>query len=149
MADDFLERLFPALKEVEFAITSPRDSSYNCVGWAAGDVTRWWWPAESPFAFWPVGIEREESLTSFIRAFATLGFERAASGDYESEYEKVAVFASHDGVPTHMARQLNDGSWTSKLGGLEDIRHSELNGVAGAEYGNVVAFLQRKKSALA
>src|SRR5437762_756438 len=127
MADDLLEQLFPALKRAAFTVTSPRDPSYNCVAWAAGDVTRWWWPAESPFAFWPAGIEREESLTSFIRAFGTLGFELAASGDYEPTYEKVAIFASHDGVPTHMARQLANAAWTSKLGGLEDVSHSEVN----------------------
>lgn len=148
MASDFLEQLFPALRQIEFAITSPRDASYNCVAWAAGDVTRWWWPAEAQFTFWPAGIEREESLASFVLAFNTLGFELAASGDHESDYEKVAIFASRDGTPTHMARQLADGAWTSKLGGLEDIRHSELNGVAGTEYGNVVAILRRKKPPL-
>ena len=76
MADDLLERLFPSLKEAGFDVTSPRDPGYNCVAWAAGDVTRWWWPAESPFAHWPAGVEREESLTSFIEAFATLGYFR-------------------------------------------------------------------------
>lgn len=145
MASDFLEQLFPALKRAEFTVTSPRDARYNCVAWAAGDVTRWWWPAETPFAFWPAGIEREESVTSFIRAFGTLGFELATSAGHEAEYEKVAIFASRDGVPTHMARQLANGSWTSKLGGLEDISHSELHAVAGTEYGNVAAILQREK----
>jgi hypothetical protein len=40
MPDDLLERLFPALKEAGFDVTSPRDAGYNCVAWAAGDVTR-------------------------------------------------------------------------------------------------------------
>src|SRR5437660_406471 len=116
MPDDPLERLFPALREVGFEATSPRDPGYNCVAWAAGDTTRWWWPAESPFAYWPNGVEREESLTSFIRAFATLGYEPASSGDYEPQFEKLAIFASGDGVPTHVARQIAGGAWTSKLG---------------------------------
>jgi hypothetical protein len=149
MSDDALERLFPALTEGGFDITSPPDRRYNCIAWAAGDVTRWWWPAESPFAYWPAGMDREESLTSFIRAFATLGYEPASSGDPEPSFEKVAIFASSDGVPTHMARQLGDGSWTSKLGGLEDIAHRHVTGLAGAEYGNVVAFLKRRESELA
>src|ERR1051326_2227811 len=91
MSDDALERLFPALTEGGFDITSPPDRRYNCIAWAAGDVTRWWWPAESPFAYWPAGMDREESLTSFIRAFATLGYEPASSGDPEPSFENVAA----------------------------------------------------------
>jgi len=146
MPDDVLEQLFPALKRVGFTVTSPRDSRYNCVAWAAGDVTRWWWPAESPFTYWPPGVGREESVPNFIQAFATLGYVLGASGDLEPDYEKVAIFASSDGTPTHMARQLGDGSWTSKLGGLEDITHSEVSGLEGADYGNVVVFLKRDRA---
>ena len=149
MTDDLLERLFPALKEFGFEVTSARDAGYNCVAWAAGDTTRWWWPAELPFAYWPVGVGRQESLTSFIEAFATLGYESTGSGDHEAEFEKVAIFASADGVPTHMARQLDDGFWTSKLGALEDIRHLHVGGVAGTEYGVVTTYLKRKKPTLA
>jgi hypothetical protein len=146
MPDDVFERLFPALRQVGFEITSPRDQRYNCVAWAAGDVTRWWWPAESPFAYWPPGADREESVASFIQAFAILGYERALSGDLEPQFEKVAIFASNDGIPTHMARQLRDGTWTSKLGSLEDITHPEVSGVEGADYGIVVVFLRRDRS---
>jgi hypothetical protein len=139
-----LERLFPALKRAGFEVTSPRDQRYNCVAWAAGDATRWWWPAESPFAYWPAGAERAESVASFIQAFATLGYAPASSGDLERQVEKVAIFASSDGIPTHMARQLHDGRWTSKLGALEDVAHGEVSGVEGDEYGTVVAFLSRR-----
>lgn len=143
MPDDSLERLFPALNQVGFAVTSSRDERYNCVAWAAGDVNRWWWPAESPFTYWPPGIEREESVPSFIQAFATLGYAPVTSGDLEPDVEKVAIYVSSDGIPTHMARQLRDGTWTSKLGALEDINHLEVSGVEGAEYGNVAMFLRR------
>ena len=149
MPDDVFERLFPALQRVGFEITSPSDQRYNCVAWAAGDVTRWWWPAESPFAYWPPGTDREESVASFMQAFATLGYERALSGDLEPQFEKVAIFASSDGIPTHMARQLRDGTWTSKVGSLEDIRHQELSGLEGAEYGTVVVFLRRQERSFA
>ncbi len=42
-----------------------------------------------------------------------------------------------------MARQLADGSWTSKLGGLEDITHPGISDLSGREYGRVVIFLRR------
>lgn len=141
-----IQHLFPRLREGEFQITSQRDARYNCVAWAAGDVRHWWWPTESPFAFWPPKVKREESISSFIDAFKTLGYELTDSGHYEEGIEKVAIFALADRGPTHVARQLADGSWTSKLGGLEDIAHIEVNGVGGSDYGEVAAFLQRSRS---
>ncbi len=143
-----IQELFPLL-ESNFEITSPSDGRYNCVAWAAVDVRRWWWPREAPFSYWPSGCRRDESIAAFIDAFSTLGYELAASGDPEIDFEKVAIFASNEGVPTHMARQLANGTWTSKLGSLEDIEHSDLNGVSGMEYGRIVTFLRRKRVATA
>ena len=143
-----IQELFPLL-ETNFEITSPIDGRYNCVAWAAGDMRRWWWPAESPYSYWPPGSRRDESVAAFIDAFSTLGYEVAASGDYEIDFEKVAIFASNEGVPTHMARQLANGAWTSKLGSIEDIEHRHADGVSGAEYGGIVTFLRRKRVATA
>jgi hypothetical protein len=141
---DVISHLFPRLAGESFDITSPRDVRYNCIAWAAGDVKRWWWPAEPPFAYWPAGVLREESVASFIAAFESLGYESTPSGEHDPAFEKVAVFASADGTPTHAARQLADGSWTSKIGRLEDISHTDVNGVAGGDYGEVVAFLRTR-----
>jgi hypothetical protein len=141
-----IEQLFPHLHDTTYEVTSPRDQRYNCVAWAAGDTRRWWWPGEVPFSFWPAEVEREESVANFIAAFASLGYEVVATGSHDPSYEKVAIFASGEGVPTHMARQLPNGSWTSKLGALEDIVHIDVAGVSGADYGRVVAFLQRRRS---
>jgi len=143
---ELIEQLFLRLRDTTFEITSPRDQRYNCVAWAAGDTRRWWWPGEVPFSFWPADMEREESVANFITAFATLGYEVGATGAHDPDYEKVAIFASSEGVPTHMARQLPDGSWTSKLGALEDIAHVDVAGVPETDYGRVVVFLQRRKS---
>ena len=142
-----IQELFPRLSTTVFEITSAHDNRYNCVAWAAGDTRRWWWPGEVQFSFWPAGVDRQESIASFAEAFATLGYEVSSSGDHDPELEKVAIFASSDGVPTHMARQLPNGYWTSKLGTLEDITHVDVNGLAGTDYGEVVAFLQRRRSA--
>jgi hypothetical protein len=143
---EVIEQLFPGLRRSSFEITSPRDARYNCIAWAAGDTRRWWWPGEAPFSFWPAGVEREESVANFVTAFGTLGYEVGGSPDYAEEYEKVAIFASSDGVPTHMARQLPNGAWTSKLGGLEDIAHADVAGVGGIDYGEVVVVLQRPRA---
>jgi len=145
---DVIEQLFPLLLRDGFEITSPSEPAYNCVAWAAGDTRRWWWPAERAFSYWPDGVLREESITSFIEAFATLGYEVADAGDLEPEFEKVTIFASNDGVPTHVARQLPDGTWTSKLGSMEDIAHADVNSVSGSAYGSVMMFLRRRRKAM-
>jgi hypothetical protein len=47
-----------------------------------------------------------------------------------------------DGEPTHAARQLPNGKWTSKLGRWQDIEH-ELDGLVGEMYGTVKQILKR------
>lgn len=56
-----------------------------------------------------------------------------------------------DWEPTHMARQLPDGTWSSKLGPNEDITHFTLDALesygrahgARDEYGCDVLYLKR------
>jgi hypothetical protein len=59
----------------------------------------------------------------------------------EPGFEKVALYADAAGIPTHAARQLSGGKWTSKLGRREDIEHA-LDDLTGDVYGSVVAFLK-------
>ena len=86
-------------------------------------------------------IPLEESLAAFAAAFATLGYAPCAGEEAEPGFERVALFA-HAGVPTHAARQLPSGRWTSKLGLREDIEH-ELHALDGDLYGSVVAIFKR------
>ena len=136
---------FPNLHPQNYSITSPRKNRYNCIAWAAGCETRWWWPAEK--GFWPEGIPREVTLAAFVAAFDTLGYEPCGDGSLEQGYEKIALFArkEHDGtlVPTHAAKQLSNGRWTSKLGALHDIEHLKVEDVNGPGYGAPVQFMSR------
>src|SRR5260370_5589590 len=114
-------------------------TSTNCIAWAAGDTTDWWWPdeADNPdSAYWPPGAPRVESLEAFRLAFATLGYVVCDHDHVETRYEKIALF-SQAGVPKHAARQLLSGRWTSKLGPMEDIEHA-LPDLTGMVYGSVV-----------
>jgi hypothetical protein len=91
--------------------------------------------------YWPEQAPREETLAAFVHAFETLGYSRCDSSEHEPGFEKVALYA-REGTPTHAARQLEDGKWTSKLGELEDIEHT-LEGIAGSSYGEVAQILRR------
>ena len=80
-------------------------------------------------------------LTTFVQAFATLSYTPCPDGSLEPGWEKVAIYATHEG-PTHAARQLDNGRWTSKLEPDDDIEH-ESQGLRGSLYGTVVQFLRR------
>ena len=118
---------------------------YNCIAWAAGDVTDWWWPDDITIGegYWPEGVPRVESLDAFIAAYGTIGYKRCTSSLFESGFTKIAIYADSDGVPTHAARQLENGSWTTKFGDYEDIEHISLSCIRGPLYGKAVAYLKR------
>lgn len=139
--DTVLEKLFPNLQDSPYRVTSPKATDYNCIAWAAGFGDRWMWPDSTEDDYWPNEVAREATITAFIAAFAALGFEICDSEELEPGREKVAIYASHD-LPKHAARQLPDGSWTSKCGNLEDITHS-LNALEGIRYGKVTVILSR------
>lgn len=138
---EHIDGAFPRLASDGYSETSPADLLYNCVGWAAGDTSRWWWPDEA--SYWPEGARREWSLDAFVAAFATLGYEPCESDGLESGFEKVVIYVREDGRPTHMARQLPSGRWTSKLGESEDIEHTSVRGVEGDIYGDCKKILRR------
>ena len=134
-----VERAFPNLGSTGYRVASPGDLRYNCIAWAAEDVTRWWWPVGD---YWPPGVPRVVDLSAFTRAYGALGYEPCEDGELGSGFEKIAIYAKGNGVPTHAARQLEDGRWSSKLGKLEDIAHS-LEGLAECLYGQIVLFMKR------
>jgi hypothetical protein len=138
-----LELLFPGLQSGNYQVTSPPHARYNCIAWAVGVTDRWWWPELDPDAgYWPEGVPVEITLTAFLAAFATVGYTPAEREDAEAGVEKIALFAAATGEPTHAARQLLNGRWTSKLGKLEDIEH-DLRDLEGTEYGIVAVILRR------
>jgi len=136
-----LELYYPNLRQTGYKITSSNTASYNCIAWAAGATDRPWWPIEEKPYYWPLS-PRIESLESFIDAFQSLGYRICGNGDLEIGCEKVAIYTDEEGEPTHMARQLDTGEWTSKCGDLEDITHT-LDGLEGDYYGQVSTFMKR------
>jgi hypothetical protein len=139
---------FPGLAQSGSEITSPFDETYNCIAFAAQDAERRWWrPSEE--AYWPSEAPRHVTLAAFEQAFRTLGYARCEDGALESGFQRIAIFADAQGVPTHAARQLDDGTWTSKLGQSEDIRHSTATALEGTvasptAYGAVALYMKRR-----
>jgi hypothetical protein len=138
-----LLRFFPELARGHFRVTSSSTPIYNCIAWAAEDDTRWWWPDGDGDYFWPIAVPRTETLDAFKQAYAQLGYEECSEPYLEAGWQKVAIFVDASGVPTHAARQLSNGYWTSKCGRSEDIEHI-LAGLEGESYGRAVCFMRRR-----
>ena len=75
-------------------------------------------------------------------AFESLGYRECDDGSLESGFEKIALYAIGMDVIRTVARQLDDGRWTSKLGQLEDITHSSTDAIEDSDYGEVVQFMR-------
>jgi len=152
-----LEIIFPKLVAAGYEKTSdetgypPRPGAYNCIAWAAADMQRgFWWPQGD--SYWPFWIEREVTIPCFVRTFRWLGYRVCDNSRLEFAYEKIALYAIGQ-EPKHMARQLKDGTWTSKCGGAEDITHFTLDALESygpiygpnhrAAYGSPVLYMKR------
>jgi hypothetical protein len=132
---------FPDLDADGGAVTHPADPAYNCVAWAAGVTDAVWWPAD-PDGYWPPGVPDELTVDAVAAALATVGYRVCQDSAYEPGFERAALYAK-GGVPTHVARQLSGGLWSSKLGRDCTVSHRTPGGVEGAVYGTVVAYLRR------
>lgn len=136
-----LEQVFPNLIGTQYRITSNRSVHYNCIAWAAGRTDTWWWPDWMARGYWPEGVARSATLASFAETFATLGYARCDDERLTAGEEHVAIYSIGES-PSHAARQLPTGKWTSKLGKSVDIEY-ELHALTGDQYGKVALMLRR------
>ena len=81
-------------------------------------------------------------MDAFIECFKFFGYEVCDNCELESSYKKVALYADVHGIPTHAARQLPNGKWTSKLGQSHDIEHT-LDGLFSDSYGCVAKLFKK------
>jgi len=128
--------------------TSEATIEYNCLAWAVGNNEKWF-DVQRYCAgyYWPKDVEREWSVAAIKKIFSLYGFtEETLFQDYEEGFDKVAMYVSDEGVPTHFARQLPNGKWTSKLGELIDVEHDDLKCLEGSSgYGTMSVILKKKK----
>jgi len=142
------EKYFPNLKPDSWSETSKDSDYYNCIAWAAGDTTRKWWPDHFRQDYWPKEAPRTVAIDSFVKAFEDRGYSICPDDTLEIGFEKVAIYAAQGRigyVPKHAAWQLDDGTWSSKLGPFKDINHKTLQCLSSKLYGEPVKFLKRRR----
>ncbi len=141
-------RAFPNLTDDNHRVLGPPSFLYNCIAWAAGDDGQWWWPSGRDH--WPSDAPLETTVPAFVAVFRGLGYGTCPDGAPEPGFEKVALYATAGAggalVPTHAARQLPDGRWSSKLGKRELIEHDTPDDVSGPLYGAPVRYLRRPRA---
>lgn len=136
------KHLYPKLNAQDGHVTSPDTVFNNCFAWAAGDkVNRW--EISRPHVWFTAS--KAETVENYLENYGYVGFEETDSCDYEEGFEKIALYVDKTGEPQHAARLLDNGSWTSKLGNLEDIEHKTLECIECDVYGIATTFLKRPK----
>ncbi|HME00025.1 MAG TPA: RHS repeat-associated core domain-containing protein [Terriglobia bacterium] len=151
--DSVVPALFPNLKAGEWSITGPAIPEYNCIAWSVGVTNQWVWPGNTEAVFDKL-YKEGLTVTPRNRAGQPIGRPVQIGGGYkdsdncdpECHKRKVALFVDEAGVPTHAAREVEDGGvWESKLGSLCRIKHklTQLEGATqkgrppGTAYGKV------------
>ena len=151
--DSWKESLFPNLTRAVYRVTSEATARakvrYNCIAHAMNENNLWWWPDGDGIVdyevHWLPEVAKECTIDAFVAVFRTKGFVPCDDLNIELEpgYEKVAIYCNAAGEPTHAARQLPSGAWTSKLGDWEDIEHETLACLESEDYGTVGKVLKR------
>ncbi len=137
-----LEADFPGLRAAAYEITSPHDPKYNCIAFAVGDLSHFWYDANVRGYYWPPDEPSADTLEGWLRVFAIHGYADTDDDSLEPLFEKVAIYAGSEG-PEHVARQKASGLWTSKMGKGRDIDHTTLAALEGEFYGRVVKIMKR------
>ena len=140
--DDLYAR-FPGLDAGNHRITSTDTDDYNCVAWVRRSLDEWWEPGFT----WPadITIPDDGDLEAYIELFRRWGYERCPDAAYEKGSLKIALYAN-DKDFLHVAKQLNDGTWSSKAGLLHDLKHCDLSAMEGSwalEFASPTVFMKR------
>jgi hypothetical protein len=127
---------FPSLHG-DYRVLSPSTPKYNCIAWSLGITSQWVWPGDR--------------VTDFDHLNARYGYRRLHGLDYgvQPGVDKIVLYGKQEHgrwVVTHQARQLSDGTWTSKLGKLALIRHRTPEALSGPDYGRPLAVYVRVPS---
>ena len=135
-----LVKEFPRLYDEGFEIVDQPSDLYNCIAYAAGDISKWWDLGEDNY--WPASATHSDCIESLKEVFATMGFEQCKDDRFEEGYLKVALYEDNDGWQ-HAALQTATGRWRSKMGEGPVIEHLSPESLSGGMYGNPTIYMRR------
>lgn len=153
------ERHYPQIRSHGYKVSSDttehKSQKYNCVAFAAGGDTKFWWegstfnskPVKKPGRFWPDGIDTDDSIETYVKVFESVGYSvyKGKIEDcvkFELFCEKIIIYGYPEQAFSHVSYQLYFG-WIAKLGDWEDVKHKTFNALEGEYYGNVMVVMKR------
>ena len=77
-----------------------------------------------------------------MESLAGLGYEQCDDSDPEDGYQKVALYEVQ-GEFQHVAAQMTNGRWRSKMGKGPVIEHYNPESLSGGTYGNPTTYMRR------
>lgn len=137
----------PNLVEGEdYQLTSGATDNYSCLAHAIHRYDRVIWPDEDETCAWPPELDRRETLVMFQKFLYLCGYRDCVDGRLQASIEKIALYVDATELVVHVARQLENGHWSSKLGSLADIEHISDQIIECASYGSVMHYMGRRRS---
>jgi hypothetical protein len=144
-----LKRDFPNLSYTNSNKTSEATDTYNCLAWAIGINNKYLWPNS---IYWPNDdlngppnkITFKTYFEKYLKYFEVTNKDHVSYKTVIPGYQKIAIYIDNDNLPSHFARQLPNGMWTSKLGDNIDITHNTLEVLEGPVYGKVGIIMAKK-----
>ncbi len=135
-----LTAAFPNLADEAFEILAPPSTRYNCVAYAAGDQTQNWDYEED--SYWPPWASRNDKQESMVDVFAGLSYQPCDDHRLEQHYVRIALYEK-DGIAQHVALQMPNGRWRSKMGSGPLIEHHSPVSLSGRIYGAPTVFMRK------
>ena len=86
---DVLIGAFSSLASEGFDIVDEPSPWYNCIAYAAGDTSKWWWP--DGINYWPPWATLTTKIESLQEVFAGKGYEQCEDSGTEAGNQKVAL----------------------------------------------------------
>ena len=131
---------FPNLSGEDFEVVDQPSDSYNCIAYAANDISQRWDPNTGNY--WPPWAPGNNLVNSLKQVFEGLGYEECEDSHLEDGYLKVALY-EEQGETKHAAVQMPNGHWRSKLGYGPVIEHRSPESLSGGMYGEATVFMRR------
>src|SRR6185437_13377590 len=139
LTDLRIKNHFPNLRKGEnFKFTSLGTDDYNCIAWASEITDNW-------VQLYDLRGTKTDAV-SYVNYFKSLGFDITTDKTVEEGKLKIAIYIGTEHLEhefKHVARQLPNGKWTSKLGEWEDIEHNTPEALAGKSYGENIVIMEK------
>lgn len=127
-----------------FSYTSLKRRGFNCVAYALEFENKDWDMLVFAKIYNLDKTQLDHSANGYAKIFSEkFGFEKCDNPNLEEGFKKIALYENNEGDFTHIARQMESGKWTSKMGNYEDIEHYDLIGISGNFYGKPSMYMRK------